>query len=64
MPEAGQLHPRPVAEGLFEGPADAPRLVGSRCRACGVVTFPRQGSCPRCTSVDVERHLLARTGPL
>ena len=63
MPEAAR-DARPVAEDLFEGPDDAPRLVGSRCRACGVVTFPRQGSCPRCTSTDVERHLLARTGTL
>jgi uncharacterized OB-fold protein len=53
-------HPA-VADDLF---TDEPRLIGSRCRACGTVTFPRQGSCPRCTSSDVERHLLARRGVL
>lgn len=56
--------PRPIAEGLFEETAEGPRLIGSRCRACGVVTFPEQGSCARCTSTDVERHPLARRGEL
>jgi uncharacterized OB-fold protein len=53
-----------VAEGLFTETAEGPRLIGSRCRQCGSVTFPRQGSCPRCTSTDVEEHLLARRGEL
>ncbi len=55
---------RPVAEGLFTWPDDEPRLIGSRCPACGVVTFPEQNSCPACTSTDVERYLLSRTGTL
>jgi uncharacterized OB-fold protein len=55
---------RPVADGLIAGTPDAPQLIGSRCRNCGVVAFPRQGSCAACMSVDVEEHLLARTGPL
>jgi len=55
---------RPVAEGLIAGAPDAPQLIGSRCRNCGVVAFPRQGSCAACMSVDVEEHLLARRGPL
>jgi uncharacterized OB-fold protein len=54
---------RPIAEGLFTWPED-PQLIGSRCRRCGAVTFPRQESCPRCTSTEVERHLLSRTGTL
>ena len=41
-----------------------PRLLGSRCERCGTVTFPRQRSCPRCTSVDVEAHRLATRGTL
>ena len=56
--------PRPVGEGLFTWPDDEPRLIGSRCDACGVVTFPAQDSCPRCTGTDVQRHLLSRTGTL
>lgn len=55
---------RMVADGLVADEPDGPRLVGSRCQACGAVTFPRQGSCPRCTRVDVEEHLLAARGSL
>jgi uncharacterized OB-fold protein len=41
-----------------------PRLIGSRCERCGTVTFPRQPSCPRCTSIDVREHRLATRGTL
>ena len=34
----------PVAEGIFTFPSDAPQLIGRRCRACGIVTFPAQDS--------------------
>lgn len=54
----------PVADGLIAGTAENPRLIGSECRRCGTVTFPRQGSCPRCTSEDVTERLLAREGTL
>jgi uncharacterized OB-fold protein len=54
----------PVAEGLIAGTAAEPRLVGSQCERCGTVTFPRQWSCPRCTSEDVGERLLARRGTL
>ena len=54
----------PIAEGLIAGTAAAPQLVGSRCRRCGTVTFPRQASCPRCTSEDVEERRLRRRGTL
>jgi uncharacterized OB-fold protein len=62
MPDGTQL--TPIAEGLFTGPPEEPRLIGSRCSACGVVTFPRQRSCPRCASLEVEERLLARRGTL
>jgi uncharacterized OB-fold protein len=55
---------RPVAEGLFELTPEGPRLVGSRCRRCEIVTFPRQASCLRCTSGEVDEHLLAHHGTL
>lgn len=54
----------PIAAGLFTWPAEEPQLIGSRCRDCGVVTFPAQPSCPACTSVSVEERLLGRTGTL
>jgi len=54
----------PVAEGIFTWPADDPRLIGSRCSECGIVTFPAQQSCPRCASTGMVEHLLARRGRL
>ena len=53
-----------IGEEVLVDEPDGPRLVGSRCRACGAVTFPKQGSCPRCTGEDVEEHRLARSGTL
>jgi len=54
----------PVAEGLFTWPAEEPQLIGSRCSSCGIVTFPAQGSCPRCASTGMSEHLLPRRGRL
>src|SRR3954452_1151817 len=60
----GQREFVPVADGLIIGTAEEPRLIGSACARCGTVTFPRQGSCPRCTSQDVAERPLSRTGTL
>ena len=54
----------PVTEGVFTWPSDAPQLIGSRCAACAIVTFPAQDSCPRCASTDMAKHLLSRRGRL
>jgi uncharacterized OB-fold protein len=54
----------PVAEGIFTWPSDEPRLIGSRCRACAIVTFPAQRSCPRCASTEMDEQLLSRRGRL
>jgi len=54
----------PVAEGVFTWPSDTPRLIGSRCAACAIVTFPAQDSCPRCASTEMAEHLLSRRGRL
>jgi uncharacterized OB-fold protein len=51
-------------DGLVVGTPDAPELMGSRCRECGVVAFPPQASCAACTSGDVEALRLARRGTL
>ena len=62
MPTTTQV---PVAPGLFTWPADEPpQLIGSKCGACGVVTFPAQSGCPRCTSDQMEETLLERRGTL
>lgn len=60
----GQRDFVPVAEGLIAGTAAEPVLVGSACARCGTVTFPRQGSCPRCMSDEVHERRLARRGTL
>ena len=54
----------PIAEGVFTWPSDEPQLIGSRCGKCGMVTFPAQGSCPRCAATDMAEHLLSRRGTL
>jgi uncharacterized OB-fold protein len=54
----------PIAEGIFTWPSDEPHLIGSRCAACGMVTFPSQDSCPRCASTEMLEHELARRGRL
>jgi uncharacterized OB-fold protein len=63
-PTTGIEAGRPITEGLFTWPAEDPRLIGSRCRACGEVAFPRRDSCARCTSTDVEERLLGTRGTL
>jgi uncharacterized OB-fold protein len=54
----------PISEGVFTWPSDDPQLLGSRCTACGIVTFPAQGSCPRCASTDMAERALPRRGRL
>jgi uncharacterized OB-fold protein len=53
-----------IDDELIGGTVQEPRLIGSACRQCGTVTFPRQSSCPRCTSEDVETRQLATRGEL
>jgi uncharacterized OB-fold protein len=54
----------PITEGLFTVADGLVRLIGSQCARCGTVAFPRQSSCPKCTSVEVRERLLARRGTL
>jgi uncharacterized OB-fold protein len=52
-----------VRHGLFTaGPA--PRLLGSRCGACGQHHFPAHDTCPYCSSEDVTGVELSSTGRL
>jgi uncharacterized protein len=53
----------PVAPGLWTD-GDEPRLIGSRCNQCGVMTFPKQSDCPRCTGDGMEEALFHRRGTL
>lgn len=54
----------PIEEGLFTWPSEDPRLIGSRCKSCGKVTFPTQKSCPACCQEDMENIELANRGTL
>ena len=54
----------PVAEGVFTWPSEEPRLLASRCTACGNHMFPTQQDCPKCSGSSTERVELGRTGTL
>lgn len=56
--------PAPIGDHLFTGGPDRPRLIGSRCPHCSVMTFPVQSSCPRCGRRDVQDTEYAETGTL
>ena len=44
--------------------SDGPVLVGSRCSACGLSTFPERAFCRRCWADSMEPVELSRTGRL
>jgi uncharacterized OB-fold protein len=50
-----------VREGLFTD-TDPPRLLGSRCQACGRHHFPRHDTCPYCTADGALPVELSGTG--
>ena len=54
----------PIAEGLFTWPADKPALLGSRCRDCGIATFPVADSCLSCSGQDMAQEELPGRGTL
>jgi uncharacterized OB-fold protein len=57
----------PIEEGYFTVPADPderPRLLGSRCPACGEHFFPRRHVCARCLAEGCEDVELGPRGRL
>ena len=54
----------PIAEGLFTWPAANPALLGSRCRDCGIATFPAAESCMACSGQNVSVEELPGRGTL
>lgn len=54
----------PVADGLFTWPSDNPALLASRCKQCGIATFPVAESCTACCGQDVSVEELPRRGTL
>src|SRR5262245_48055346 len=61
---ADERKPRvPVKPGFFtvpDDPKEPPRLLGTRCEACGEHFFPRRRVCAKCLS---ERTVEAALGP-
>ena len=55
---------RSIDTQLFEWPSEDPRLLGSECQDCGVITFPRQSSCPSCCGSKIVPRRLNKTGRL
>lgn len=54
----------PIAEGLFTWPAAKPALLASRCKHCGIASFPAAQSCMACSSQDVVIEELPGRGTL
>ena len=56
-----------IEEGFFtipDDPAERPRLLGSRCPACGEHFFPRRLVCAKCLHEGTDDVLLGPTGRL
>src|SRR5918999_3932799 len=54
----------PVTEGIFTMPPEEPALIGGRCEACGLITFPQQSACARCGSTATVARKLGGRGTL
>ena len=54
----------PIADGLFSWPAAHPALLASRCKQCGVASFPVAQSCMACSGQDVVVEELPGRGTL
>ncbi len=57
----------PIEPGFFtipSDPAESPSLLGTRCRSCGEVFFPRRKVCANCLSQDAVDALLGPRGTL
>jgi len=57
----------PAVEGWFEMDSDGPRLIGTRCGACGTYYFPKETVfCrnPACVSTELDEVRLSQRGRL
>lgn len=53
-----------VDDEVITAGADGPRLIGSRCGACGTYAFPAQDGCARCATTGMETVELSPVGTL
>jgi len=54
----------PFREGTFIEDAEGGRLVGSKCKSCGQIFFPKVQPCLNCFHKDLEEIPLSRQGEL
>lgn len=54
----------PIAEGLFTWPAANPALLCSRCKNCGIASFPVSDACMACSGQEVEVESMPGRGTL
>ena len=55
----------PIEPGLFSipsSPKENPHLIGGKCKSCKEVVFPKQSTCPNCSSENMEEIALSRRG--
>jgi uncharacterized OB-fold protein len=67
VPTASPRARVPIEPGFFtipEAPGEAPRLLGSRCPACGETFFPRRVVCARCLTAGCVDATLGPRGRL
>ncbi len=65
--EKSQKQQIPAVKDVFTWPSSEPRLIGTKCKVCGTVSFPKSPVCrnPRCKNkAEVEETLLTRRGKL
>ena len=65
--EKSQKQQIPAVKEVFTWPSSEPRFIGTKCKACGTVSFPKSPVCrnPKCKNkADVEETLLTRRGKL
>ena len=53
-----------VKEGTFIEDLEGGRLLGSKCKSCGQIFFPKSSLCFSCFSEDTEEIVLSRKGKL
>lgn len=66
MPETPRPR-QPIKPGFFtvpEDPAQAPKLIGTRCESCGEYFYPRRALCGKCMSRQTSEVELEARGTL
>jgi len=54
--------PAPAAPLFWRFNPEVYRLIGTKCKDCGHITYPRRKICPICGSLNQEEHKLSRRG--